>query len=229
MTDMLWIVPSRSRPHNISDLIQAWYTTRCYAELLVVVDIDDPELEGYRRVEAGYKGFQWVKFAYGPRLRLAGTLNQQAVLRAKDYDFIGFMGDDHRPRTPIWDGLMGAELRDMKTGLAYGNDLFQRANLPTSVCMTANIISTLGYMVPPTMTHLYIDNFWLEIGRQIDRISYMEHVVIEHVHPHAGKGEMDAQYEELNSAKQASKDHHAFETYKRKGLHGDVMKLKELP
>lgn len=226
MSDMLWIVPSRSRPSNIADLIATMHTTRCVADLLVVIDNDDPELENYREVLLNNDRLPWLSYVESDRLRLVGSLNKFATLMAPNYDFIGFMGDDHRPKTPIWDGLMAAQLRKMGTGLVYGNDLFQGENLPTAVAMTTDIISALGYMAPPTLQHLYVDNFWLELGRQIDRIEYMEHVVIEHMHPHAGKAEGDAQYDELNSNAQHNRDKNAFETYKRKGLAADVEKIK---
>lgn len=228
MSDMLWIVPSRSRPDNIADLIATVHPTRCTTDLLVVVDDDDPELEGYHRIAANFNGFPWVRFVQDERLRLIGSLNKYAVQEAKHYDYIGFMGDDHRPRTPIWDGLMAAELRKMGTGLVYGNDLFQSENLPTQVCMTTDIISALGYMVPPTFQHLYADNFWLTLGKRIDRIRYMEQVVIEHMHPHAGKAEGDKQYDEVNSTYQHGRDKHAFDTYVRKGLDADLAKLKAI-
>ncbi len=228
---MLWIVPSRSRPGNIAELVASFHFTRVHADLLVAVDDDDPNLEEYQRVMAGFSGFKWLHFHVGERMRLAGTLNYLAVAHSSDIDgyaHIGFMGDDHRPRTSIWDGLMAAKLRKMKTGMVYANDLFQRENLPTSVCMTSDIIRTLGYMVPPTMTHLYLDDFWLRLGRDLGRIEYMENVIIEHVHPHAGKAESDAQYEELNSTAQHNADKHAFETYLRKGYAADLAKLKGL-
>lgn len=225
---MLWIVPSRSRPDNITNLISAFKTTRCMADLLVVVDNDDPQLEGYHRVQESSASLSWVGFEYDERLRLGGTLNKYARHFCPDYDVIGFMGDDHRPKTPIWDGLMARKLRDMKTGIVYGNDLYQGANLPTEVCMTTDIITALGYMVPPTMTHLYLDNFWLTLGREAGCIEYMEHVIIEHLHPSAGKAGGDAVYDEVNSNKQFERDGHAFDTYKRKGLAADVAKIKEL-
>lgn len=228
MSEMLWIVPSRSRPDNIAQLISAWHTTRCAADLLVVIDNDDPELDNYRRVLLGFDGFPWLNFVESDRLRLVGSLNRFAVTSAQLYKHIGFMGDDHRPRTTMWDGLMAAQLRKMGTGIVYGNDLFQGEKLPTEVAMTSDIIRALGYMVPPTLQHLYADNFWLTLGDNLGRIEYMDHVIIEHLHPHAGKGKSDAQYEELNSNKQHERDKHAFETYVRKGFARDLDKVRRV-
>lgn len=228
MQEMVWIVPSRSRPSNIERLIAGFHTTRVHTDLLVVVDNDDPELEEYLKVAGKASSFEWFTLAVWSRLRLAGTLNYFALAMASEYEQIGFMGDDHLPRTPIWDGLMSAKLRKMKTGMVYANDLFQRESLPTEVCMTSDIIRSLGYMVPTTMTHLYLDNFWLDLGRAIGRIEYLEQIVIEHIHPHAGKAPSDAQYEDLNSNRQATADKHAYDTYKRKQFPTDVAKILEM-
>ncbi len=225
---MLWIVPSRSRPDNIAQLVTSWHATRSVADLLVVIDNDDPELDNYRNVLFGFNGYPWLNFVESDRLRLVGSLNKFAVTTSAMYRQIGFMGDDHRPRSPIWDGLMAAELRKMGTGIVYANDLYQGKNLPTSVAMTSDIIQALGYMVPPTIQHLYADNFWLTIGRKLGIIEYMDHVIIEHKHPHAGKAESDAQYVELNSNAQHDKDKHAFETYVRKGLDADLAKIRKV-
>jgi len=226
-TDMLWIVPSRSRPQNIARLIKGWNQTRCYADLLVVIDLDDPAQDEYHEVLSGAQ--HWASYSeILERKMLSWKLNHYAASLAKDYDFIGFMGDDHLPRTPIWDGLMGAQLRKMGTGIVYANDLFQGENLPTSVCMSTDIISAIGYMIPPTIEHLYCDNFWKTLGQATGTLVYREDIIIEHIHPHAKKAESDAQYERVNSARQDEHDRNAFETYKRKQFAADIQKVKGL-
>lgn len=227
MTDMLWIVPTRGRPANAKDLIDSLIPTRCYTDVLFVIDKDDPCRSEYLDVMKGAPS--WVEYVLHPeRMMLGPKLNMASMNLADLYDYIGFMGDDHRPRTPIWDGLIGAELRKMGTGIVYGNDLFQRQNLPTAVCMTTNIISELGYMIPPEIEHLYCDNFWLELGRVLGIIRYREDVIIEHVHPHAGKAETDEQYEQVNSGEQDEKDREGFERYKRERFADDVKRLMKL-
>lgn len=205
MNDLLMIVPSRGRPGNIIELLDAWRGT--FAEmnrtgLLVAVDDDDPELEGYRSV-GNYADFDLV---VSPRQRVGPTLNRLAVERAPDFFAVGFMGDDHRPRTQDWDERMVAALREMGSGIVYGNDLLQGERLPTAVVMTSDIIRALGYMVPPRLTHMYLDNFWLGLGRELGRIQYLPDVVIEHVHPLAGKSEWDDGYREVNSHEMYAQD-----------------------
>ncbi|NCV65265.1 MAG: hypothetical protein EBW16_03430 [Burkholderiaceae bacterium] len=51
-------------------------------------------------------------------------------------------------------------------------DLFQGQNLATAVMMSTNIIKALGFMAPPKLIHLYMDNFWMAIGNILDCIDY---------------------------------------------------------
>jgi hypothetical protein len=223
--EILYIVPSRGRPDKVADLISSWVATRSVANLLIVVDDDDPLKEEYFRVRDNNSSLPWLTFACGPRLRLGPTLNEHAAAWAPYFSSIGFMGDDHRPRTPIWDGLMASQLRRMRGGIVYPNDLYQKENLPTSVLMSSFIISDLGYMCPPGVIHMYLDNFWKDLGRDCGFLRYMDNVVVEHVHPAAGKAPMDAMYAEVNSDEQFQSDFQAYDKYLDSKFQQDVTKL----
>jgi hypothetical protein len=228
---MLVIVPSRGRPGNIRHLIDSWQATDAHATLVVAVDNDDPTLESYQKIdEHTTDQFQLV---VGPRLRMAGTLNAVAMSRIMragtlDTDIIGFMGDDHRPRTTQWDATVEDVFRQWPHCVVYGNDLLQGMNLPTQVFMSAGIIKTLGYMVPPGFTHLFLDNTWKAWGQSMNRLVYLHDTVIEHMHPVAGKSAWDARYEEVNAGQMYADDEVAFKRYVAGSLHDDAEKLRSL-
>lgn len=230
MGDLVVLVPSRGRPENVARLEQAfkdtgaWDDPRCH--LVVCVDDDDPTLSEYvDRTES--------VLVVRPRLGLVGTLNEQAhwyahvsLLQPK---YIGFMGDDHHPGTPGWAERIRDELRDLGTGIAWGNDLFQGENLPTAVFMTVDIILTLGYMAPPCLRHLFADNAFKAWGEGIGRLRYLSDVVIEHLHPEANKSEWDEHYVRVNSGEMYAADGAAWEQYRAGGqLAADIEKLKGL-
>lgn len=218
-SELLVIVPSRGRPQNIERLLQAWEDTGAEAELEIAIDDDDPTLDAYLKLR--------VNKTIGPRLGMIGSLNEQATRVAPCFDAVGFLGDDHTPRTHGWDKTICAELAAMGTGIVYGNDLFQRAMLPTAVFMTSDIVQALGYMAPPFLQHMHADNFWLDCGREINRISYLDAVVIEHMHPQAGKAPMDDGYGHVWPMMQADAD--AYAAYKADGrFAADVAKLRAL-
>jgi hypothetical protein len=207
MSRLIVLVPTRGRPENIVELLQAFKDTNAEANLVIVCDEDDPKLEEYKAT--GANGLVYPREGKG----MAKPLNKAANELAYRYDFLAFMGDDHRPRTQGWDIAIQEELSKLGTGLAYGNDLIQGAGLPTAVFMTADIVRTLGGMVPPNMIHLYLDNFWLELGRDLNAIAYREDVIIEHLHPIAGKAQWDEQYREVNAQEVYSADAIAFKQY----------------
>jgi hypothetical protein len=221
--NLVVIVPSRGRPRNIAALADAWTDTKAAADVIVAVDDDDPTRGDYLDVVATHPRFDIV---IGPRLRMAGTLNKVAVSHAPLYDAVGFMGDDHRPRTPDWDDRVTTELDRLGTGLVYGDDLIQGANLPTAVFMTADIIRTLGWMAPPGLVHLFLDNSWLTLGRALGAISYLHDVVIEHCHPIAGKAAHDDGYAEANAADVWAHDQAVFEQWRDEQLAVDVAQIR---
>jgi len=228
--DLLVIIPTRGRPHAIPEIIQAWNDTQATADVLFAVDTDDPELTAYKQHAAALKQDPRVRFVFGKRRRLVGTLNQQAVKNAKHYRFLGFMGDDHRPRPAAmpWDQRIRICLSG-GPGIVYGNDLLQGERMATAVAMTSDIVQTLGYMVPPTLVHLCADLVWMDWGRGMQRITYLDDMIIEHLHPAAGKASLDAVYEECNSSEQVSADAAAYYQYRDGGgLEADLAKLRTL-
>lgn len=211
----LYLVPSRSRPSNVDRLCAAWQELSSkddgiHTDLMVINDIDDPTLDEYRKVLSRYP---WVISAVGTRLRLGATLNEYAVRYALIYDGIGFMGDDHIPRTPNWDATLTDILEASEPAVVYGNDLFQGQNLPTAVLMSSSIVETLGYMVPAGLVHLYIDNAWMLWGQTLGRLIYVPNVVIEHMHPNANKAQFDEQYVEVNSPALDRSDNGRYDRY----------------
>ncbi|MCX5202474.1 hypothetical protein OG897_13580 [Streptomyces sp. NBC_00237] len=226
--DLLVIIPTRGRPASVPALVQAWDDTGATADLLFAVDTDDPELAEYKKHQAALKGDDRFRFTYGKRRRLVGTLNQQAAKAAKGYRFLAFMGDDHRPRSAGWDERIRICLSG-GPGIVYGNDLLQGEAMATAVAMTSDIVATLGYMAPPSMVHLCVDLCWVDWGRGMGRITYLDDMVIEHLHPANGKAELDAGYEEVNGDAMVTADSAAYYEYRDGGaLEADLAKLRQL-
>jgi hypothetical protein len=226
--DLLMIVPTRGRPDSIPAIMKAWDETDATADILFAVDTDDPELAAYKKQQTALKDDPRVRFTFGKRRRLVGTLNQQAVKNAPKYRFLAFMGDDHRPRSHGWDARF-RECLSGGPGIAYGNDLLQGEKMATAVAMTSDIVTTLGYMAPPTFVHLCVDLVWLDWGRGMGRITYLHDLILEHLHPAAGKATTDAVYEECNSREQVGADGAAYYAYRDEGgLEADLVKLRKL-
>lgn len=221
----VWLCPSRGRPSNISRLLSGWRSTQAVSDLVVRIDDDDPTVDQYLALENSDE-HPYFRVEVGPRLRLGPTLNEVAPRLAKSYDAVGFLGDDHLPRTPLWDEAL--EFAVSGGGIAYANDLLQGAALPTAVLMSSDIILELGQFCPPDQVHLYLDNYWLDLGTALGRIVYLPDVTLEHLHFSTGKSEQDALYAEVNSEKMYSEDSKAYQEYLATKFQSDVERVKAI-
>lgn len=234
MGDLLVIVPSRGRPEAVARVVGAWLATDGYvdADLVFAIDGDDPELGRYYESEFAQADRTRVKFAVLDSWKpMVHKLNEVAVFAAAvedGYSMLAFMGDDHLPRSKGWAGRYAAELRDLGTGIVYGDDRVQGEKLPTQWAMTADIVQALGRMVPADVEHLYCDNSILDLGRQAECIRYLPDVTVEHCHPVAGRGSWDAGYERVNSRTQYVKDHASYMTWRAGQLIADAEAVRAL-
>lgn len=202
---MLLLVPTRGRPENCVRLMNAVYRTACAdmvnVDVLFCVDDDDPALAQYTRMILNHN------LLIGSPARLGPWLNRVAPGQVSAYPVIGFMGDDHVPETPGWDERVLDALREAGPwGMAYGDDGYQGEKLPTAVFMRSELIRHLGWMVPPGLEHLYIDNAWKDIGTRSGGLRYLPDVKITHLHYVVGAAHEDATYKAGNSREQYTRD-----------------------
>lgn len=211
MSGLLTLVPTRNRLENALGLLDTWYKTTEDQDsgLLFIVGTEDPRLEEYRKKIPKNHLFVF------PDRGMVKALNYVAPRYVYEYDAIGFMGDDHRPRSAGWDSRYLDALRNLGSGYVYGNDLLMGERIPTQVSISSTIIRTLGFFGPPGFWHLYVDNTWKDMGTSLDRLTYLPDVIIEHMHPAAGKAEFDSGYKHVNSAITVKHDEQEYKRWKR--------------
>lgn len=214
---LIVVVPSRGRPQNVARLQQAWQDTGAVAELLVLIDDDDPEIHAYEAL-----GLDWLEV--DKRQRIGPLVNEWAPVLASRFDVIGFMGDDHCPRTAHWDRRI-LEASTPWT-VVYGDDLLQGERLPTAAFQGSGLIRTLGRFNPPGCDHLYLDNYWMTLGQRLGTLRYLPDVVIEHLHYINGKATEDALYREVNAAAMYTHDAAAWTDYANGQMAADIDRVK---
>ena len=217
---LLVLCPSRGRPDSARELLDTFQRTKSNTSsyLAFVVDIDDPTAGEYPRgtyvIERGRPG-------------MVDALNRVAGNEVSKYGYIGFVGDDHRFRTKGWDNVMLAYLSRAGGGFAYANDLLQGENLPTAVFVSSEIVKELGYFAPPNLAHLYVDDSWKLLGDGADCLYYFPDIIIEHMHPYAGKAEWDEGYKRVNDSAVVSADRWAYEAWVAGEASADIARVRE--
>jgi len=216
MNTNLVIIPARGRPDKAEF---AFHELKRFSKISdFMIGLDDDDADNYPEIDG-------VIRELNPRLKMNGTLNLLATKYADKYETITFMGDDHVVRTDGWDEKLYEPIKNRGFGISYGNDLFQGENLPTMVMMSTNIIKELGFMAPPKLIHLFMDNFWKVFGQVLGCLDYKGDVIIEHMHYMAGKSKVDAQYQEVNSSDVSSHDALAFKEYAETQLKDDAIRV----
>lgn len=244
MNSLAVIVPTRSRPHNVPGIVEAWNQTSGFdaADLVFVVDADDPLIDEYMREFGRDMRIQRVVARHWQPM--VPKLNRMAVQAAKEYAAVAFMGDDHLPRTQQWaQRIMANHLTCPRpaifqtddepaytrgAGIVYGRDGFQNRALPTWWSMDSRIIRALGKMVPAPVQHLFCDNAIKLLGKRTEQLMYDDGILIEHMHPVAGKGSMDAQYARVNRMQQYALDEAAFRAWTEDGIERDATLLADI-
>ena len=220
---MLTIIPTRGRNDNAIRLFEAINATADFTEVVFAIDADD--VKTYNGLMAETAGLNNVKVCIADRMGMNGTLNHWASWFSPDYDYIRFMGDDHLPRTGGWDTKL-AEAIGTEPGIAYGNDLLQGENLPTAVVMSSKIIRATGFMSPPALKHLFLDNYWLAMGHALENVNYLSDVIIEHLHYTNGKAALDDRYVAVNTVEMHNGDQAIFAEYLATEFANDVENVK---
>lgn len=224
--ELIVIVPTRSRPHNVGPVVKAWQDTDAFrhgAELHFVIDGDDPEYDAYDAVlsevrdMASYNDRSITWAVHGTWQPLVPKLNSAAaeLLLWAPYA-LGFAGDDHLPRTKGWVRRYLSALREPGAAIVHGNDGYQGGNLPTEWAVRADVVRAVG-MVPAPVEHLYCDNAVRDLGNATYSLRYLDDVSIEHMHPVAGKADDDEQYQRVNGRQQYRGDRRAYREWRDMG------------
>jgi hypothetical protein len=191
-----------------------------------LVDPDEARWDDYHDQLNTFASWAFLTPVAASPQRIGPILNRAAPGLARRYTHLAFMGDDHLPRTPRWDEELVWALGG-KPGVAYGNDLWQGEALPTMAVIASDLVLGLGFFVPPVLEHLFLDDFWKMLGLSVGNLAYRDDVVVEHLHPMAGKAADDDGYRTANSAEQKIRDGEAFARYRNLQWETDLHRLKE--
>ena len=218
---ILVITPTRGRPQKAKAAYLTFTETRSLEDtaMVFVVDKDDPTFMEY--VDSGLPVVSYDHEGGG----MAAPLNAAVADLATRCDIVGFVGDDHRFRTPAWDEKI-VDVLETDPGVAYGNDLI-RSDIPTQVFINSAIVQALGWMAVPGCRHLYLDNGWRVLGLGIGSYHYVSSVVIEHCHPFFGRGEMDEGYARVNSGEMYAHDAAAFDRWLKESSEADIARARK--
>lgn len=213
MKKLYIIVPSRGGRDSWRGMVNSWLATKGErSELIIAIDRD--EVDKYPLLfSEPHMGVNVVvldkRYFLAPKLNTVcnGIVNGDFGINPLG---VGYVADDCMFRTDNWEHRIINQL-EKERGMVYCNDLLQKEFLPNNIFIHTDIIKTLGFMCPRTLTHFYIDNYWKDLGLRTGLIYYFPQIIIEHMHWGAEKGKKDALHEEMKDM--IYTDHDAYDKY----------------
>lgn len=211
------LVPSRGRPHNLKRLCEALKAT-CTTDyqVLVRLDANDPQLDeytSYLRDEEQEATEAVTLILTGDRVYFGASMNELAYhAKINGFKYMALLGDDVVPESVGWDARL-IELLGDQLGVVYGSDGLEHlhgTDLPTHVVIPTQLYTRLGWVVLPTLRHLFADNVWRELGRGLNNFQYAPEVALRHYHRWNGMAPNDATYEEANNKVKRERDRQAY-------------------
>ena len=182
----MWILPSRSRPHNLLRLIDAWGRTGASTPVELCLDFNDPCLRQYLSIPMPSG---WIVVT-GERDGLSRVYND-AFARHPEASWYGFIADDIVPLTDSWDvNLIEVAGSDGMAVPAGGHD----PNGAPHFVLGGDLVRSMGWLCLPGLDRLYIDTIWQEIATARGVLRRVPDVILEHRHFSNRKALIDETY-----------------------------------
>lgn len=179
----MWILPSYARPLRCEFLINAMIEHKSYARGVVFVNEDDPFIDDYNRISLPI-GWKIIKVDAG--CVGAAEAQRKAFRLYPNEKWYGSINDDMLIKTVGFEQELVNEAGNW--GIASSNDTWQakedidKGRMHGVVVFGGDLVRALGGIAPEGFKHLYVDDVWETIGRELCNWRVLMHVITPHVH-----------------------------------------------
>lgn len=156
---------------------------------MVLIDGNDflDNAEAYRAIELP---LGWVYRSSSTMGETQGEKIAEVWDDVKHCAWLGLIGDDNVPETPQWDRRMVAALDG--ANIVSCDDGWQAPKrIGNCWLMAGDLVRLVGYIFPPGMQHLYVDDVWETIGRNAGCWRVLMDVKVAHKHVFKNEAEAD--------------------------------------
>lgn len=198
----LWLLPSRRRPKNLMRFCHALKKTGTSTPGVILLEISDyaDRYTEYDEVELP-EGWRFIALegdSQGDKIR---QFFAKETWEWESGDWFGLIGDDQVVITEQWDlklieGLKGWNLVSCDDGGWQSKE--RGGRIAGTMLWSGDLARAVGYLFPPNLHHVYLDDIWEELGREtgcwkFERDARLD-VLIEHHHYTRGMSEKDDTY-----------------------------------
>lgn len=176
----LLLIPSLNRASRVETFLKSYKEAESSIPVLVIVDKNDPGLDDYFKVDFR-KDISFIMtqgVSMGDKLRETWSIY-------KDLDHVMLCNDDHKIIGPKeWDKRLISKLNGenfVSTSDGWKTD--GKKTLPAGMTSwSGSLIRAVGYIFPPELNHMFIDNIWMDLGLETGCWDLDLDTIISHEH-----------------------------------------------
>lgn len=204
-----WLLPTRGRVHtNLRRCLKAIQATNTSTRIYVVVDEDEFAAHSDEYEALGCDLFVVPGGSSGKAFEEARIL-----LTTSDTQWVGFLSDDLIPETEGWDLALLEHLSGANV-VSSNDGAHAPKRMNGAVVWSADLLKAVGYVYPPGLAHMYVDDVWEDLGRTVGIWHCDMGVMVRHAHASWG-GQKDDIAVRANSF--LPSDQLIFQAWKRTG------------
>lgn len=181
------VLASRGRPHNLRRFAEAYDRTEAVSKVVVGLDYGDPKTQEYRDLNL-HQSFTFLTVG---NPNPGACFVQNKIFEAyPNADVYGIVADDVIPTTKHWDVKLA---KAAVGGVSFCADGMHDGRFATHPFIDGDLVRKYGFIAPPGLKHLYVDNFWNDVGAET-HLKYLDTVRLEHHHWSNDKAPKDETY-----------------------------------
>lgn len=189
----MWFLPSKGRPKSCQMVLDAMVDCGCIGAGVVYANEDDAQLPDYYALRLPHG---WTVATVGPGVIGLAEKVRQSFRDYPDEDWYGLITDDTVPATFDFESRMIDAAG--KWGIVSTDDGWKAnadvrlGRMTGAAVFGGDLLRALGFWLPEEFVHLYVDDVWEFIGRELGVWTVLMDILVTHDHPWKDGREMDA-------------------------------------
>lgn len=196
---ILFKYPTRGRAEKFFSTLGIYYGMMINANdftFAITIDEDDTSMNN-EEVLSRIAGFRNAIAMVGHSSGKIGAINRDMEQFKDQYDIVVLVSDDMIPVAKGFDMIIRRDMHfnypDMD-GVLWYNDGHQKDKLNTLCILGSKYYDRFKYIYHPSYKSLFCDNEFMEVSKMLNKVKYIDSVIIEHQHWAWGYGNMDDLY-----------------------------------
>lgn len=223
------LVPSLNRPAQLREFFKAYNEAEWQIPGWILIDEGDfiSKQSEYQaiKIPENWKIIPTKGVTMGDKCR-------ELWDQYKELDYVMLLNDDHRPRTVNGDQKIISQITGVNLiGTNDGATPDKPWNAPNRICgatvWSGKLLREVGYMFPPELHHLFIDDLWGNLAGRAGCCQIMMDVCVEHDHAYNNKREDDT-HRKVNSEESWRHDHAVYQVWLKEHAEKDMAKILAL-